>query len=363
MKSRVRGRWAILSACASLLLVAGAGRESSAQEPRFDGVVLRVATWGGIWRDTLHDLIGKELEKRGAKLEYVLGGPRDNLARLIAARGRDVPFDLIEQLVDDVKPQLLEGQFLEELNFANLPNGQDLDPSQRDRYTVATTVSEHGIVYNAKKFEELGIPKPERLKDLFHPKLAGRVSFPDINVGPAINGIIGFAIEAGGDESNIEPGLELIKQLKVASFWRSSVELETRFNTGDVWVAWWHAGGAVQLKTTGVGASVATSFPNVRDKHGMLAITWAGIPKGGKARRAAEFYINRYLDPEVQATFSQRMGVVPVNKAALARLAADPALRRLMLLDPAQIRNMYYLDRAKINQADLVNKWNRVMAR
>jgi len=343
--------------CALLVLVAGGA--ASAQE-RLDGVTLRVATWGGSWRDAIHEVIGKELEKRGARVEYVIGNPRDNLAKLIAARGRDVPFDVME-IDDGIKPQLFEGRFLEELNPANLPNSRDLEPVQRDRHTVATTLAEQGIVYNTKKFEELGIPRPERFKDLFHPKLAGRVGFPDINHGQVINAIVAFAVEAGSDEANIDPGLELIKQLKVASFYKSSVELATRFNSGDVWAAPWHVGWALRVRRSGV--PVAMSYPKVKDKQGMLEMVWAGIPRGSKARGAAELFINRYLDPEVQVEFPKKVGIAPVKKAALARLADDPELRGLMLLTPKQIQNMYYIDWSKVNVGEWVNKWSRVLAR
>lgn len=353
------GRFRILSALVTAILVLTTGQVVSAQE-RLDGVTLRVATWGGSWKDAIHELIGRELEKRGAKVEYVIGNPRDNLNKLIAARGRDVPFDVME--VDEpVKPQLLEGQFLEELNYATLPGSRDLDPGQRDRYTVTTLLTEEGTVYNVKKFEEQGIPKPERFKDLFHPKLAGRVSFPDINVGMAINGIVGFAVEGGGSETNIEPGLELIKKLQVASFYKSSVELSTKFNSGDVWAAWWHAGWALRVKRAGV--PVAVSFPKVKDKQGMAQTVFAAIPKGTKARRAAEAFIDRYLDPEVQVEMAKKTGVVPVKKAALAKLADDPEIRDVMLLHPAQIRNLYYIDWSKVNIGEWVNKWNRVIAR
>jgi putative spermidine/putrescine transport system substrate-binding protein len=360
MRHGVGGRSLVLASLVGALAVLAAGWVVSAQEARLDGATLRVATWGGSWRDAIHETIGKELERRGAKVEYVIGNPRDSLNKLIAARGREVPFDVME-LDDGTKPQLLEGQFLEELNYASLPNSRDLDPNQRDRYTVSTLAAQDGIVYNVKKFEELGIPKPERFKDLFHPKLAGRVSFPDINHGMAINGIVGFAAEAGGDETNIDPGLELIKKLPVAAFYKSSVELSTKFNSGDVLAAPWHVGWALRVRRAGV--PVGMSYPRVKDKRGMLEMVWAGIPKGTKARRAAEFFINRYLDPEVQVELPKKTGIAPVSKAALAKLAADPELKGLMLLEPAKIRNLYYIDWSKVNVGEWVSKWNRVMAR
>lgn len=350
----------VLAGLVAAVVVVGAGGLVWAQEPRFDGMTVRIATWGGSKRDAIHELLGKELEKRGAKVEYVTGNTRDNMAKLIAARGREVPFDVME-IDDAIKPQLIEGQFLEELNYANLPNSREVDAHQRDRYMVATTMTQEGVVYNVKKFEELGIPKPERFKDLFHPKLAGRFSFPDINVGIAMNGIVGFAVENGGDEANIDPGLEMIKQLKLASFYKSSVELSTKFNSGDIWAAWWHAGWALRLREAGVPAGM--SFQKVRDKYGMVQANWAGIPRGSKVRRAAEFAINRYLDPDVQVAMSKKTGLMVGSKAALTKLANEPAMKGLMLLDPAQIRNMYYIDWSKVNLNDWISKWNRTMAR
>ncbi len=356
----VRGRCLVLSGFLSLLLVQTAGWGLAAEDSRFDGLTLRVATFGGSWRDAIHELIGKELEKRGAKVEYVIGNPRDNLAKLIAARGREVPFDLME-IEDGIKGELLDGQFLEELNFSSLPNSRDLDPDRRDRHTVTTNLVEHGIVYNVKKFDELGIPKPERMKDLFHPKLAGRVSFPDINIPTAINGLVGLAVEAGGDEGNVDQGFEQVKQLRVASFYRSSVELATKFKSEDVWAAWWTAGWGLRVKRAGV--PVAISYQKVKDKQGMLVLLWAVIPRGGKARRAAEFFVNRYLDVEVQVEFSKKTGTVPVRREALAKLAADPQVREFTVLDPNRIRTMYYVDWSKVNVSEWANKWSRMMAR
>ncbi len=353
------GRSLVLVSLVGALLVLAAGREVRAQEPRFDGTTLRVATWGGTWRDALHEVIGKELEKRGAKVEYVLGNPADSFAKLIAARGRDIPFDVME-IGDPQKPQLVEGQFLEALNVANLPNSGDLDPAQREQYVIATGLSEGGIVYNVKKFEELGIPKPDRFTGLLHPKLAGKVSLPDINVGPAVTAIVGFAAEAGGDEGRIDGGLELIRKLQVVSFYKSAVELATKFNTGDVWAAVWHAGWALRLRKAGVPAGI--TFPKVKDRQGLATTTWIGIPKGGKARRAAEFFINQYLDPDAQVKISGKLGQVPVKKGALAKLGDDPELREIMLLTPAQIRNMYYLDWSRVNFSEWVSKWSRAMA-
>ena len=56
-------RWlAAVGATALALLAPSIGTQ--AQEERFDGVTIRVGTWGGSWRDRMQELIGAEFEKR-----------------------------------------------------------------------------------------------------------------------------------------------------------------------------------------------------------------------------------------------------------------------------------------------------------
>ena len=43
----------------------------NAAAQRFDGVTLRVATYGGPWKDGMQALIGAEMEKLGGKIEFL----------------------------------------------------------------------------------------------------------------------------------------------------------------------------------------------------------------------------------------------------------------------------------------------------
>src|SRR5260221_14358410 len=116
-------RFTILTATMMVL----AASTVAAQEPRFDGVTLRVATFGGGWDKAVHEFIGIELEKRGAKVEYVLAPPRDALARLIAARGRQIPFDVVE-MADNTWVETQEGNFLEKIDLKKIANTKYLEP-------------------------------------------------------------------------------------------------------------------------------------------------------------------------------------------------------------------------------------------
>src|ERR1700677_1829499 len=76
----------------SLLLVSALVLGSApAFAGQFDGVTVRLATFGGNWRDIVEAHVGKAFEAEGGKIEYVLGQPAQNMAKLIAARGQPAP--------------------------------------------------------------------------------------------------------------------------------------------------------------------------------------------------------------------------------------------------------------------------------
>jgi putative spermidine/putrescine transport system substrate-binding protein len=350
-------RWLAAALVAALaLLTPSVGAQ--ALDDRFDGVTIRVATWGGSWRDRMQELIGSEFEKRGGKVEYVIGNALENFNKLIAARGQKPPFDVMEFQSDLWKP-LHEAGFLAPLPFPRLPNAANHTPQQHDDVTVNTWTLEEGIVYNSDKFKELGLPKPQKYSDLFNDKLKGRVAWPDISYGPYA--LIGLATENGGDELNIDPGLELLKKAGIGYFYKSSVELSTKFASGDVWAAPWHAGWAVRVKRTKV--PLAMSFPEVKGHHGVIASGMVGIVKGNEVQKAAEFWVNRYLSPEVQEKLGSANGIAPINPAALTAMRADPFLAELMLLTPEDIGKAYAINWSKIDLAQIIDKWNRAMAR
>jgi len=335
---------------------------SAAAEKRLQGVTLRVGTWGGSWREARHDLIGKKLEEMGAKVEYVLGHPRDNFAKLIAARARgETPIDVME-----ISPELaltLEKEgFLDKLNYQALPNAANVDASYRTPAAVATQVIQIGIAYNKQKFDELGLPHPASWADLFHPKLAGRVAMTDINTIEAPYILVGLAMLAGGGEKNIDPGYQKLKELKPAYYYKASPDLSTKITLGEIWAAPWHAGWVLRVKRTGF--PLAHADPKVGEKVGMIAEELMGILRGTKAREAAEFWINQALDPEVQIQFAKKVGVIPTSSKALARTGEDPDLKGFMWREADQ-RRAYRMNWQVVEpqMPTWVDKWNRNLAR
>src|SRR5690606_29311839 len=109
--------------------------------------------------------------------------------------------------------------YLQELDGDRIPNKSYLpDYLVPPGNVIGSWISQEGICYNKDAFRKLGISEPGTYADLIHTSLEGRVSFPDINSGGGLANLGGIVYAAGGDETNIEPGLKMIEDIKVLKF-------------------------------------------------------------------------------------------------------------------------------------------------
>jgi putative spermidine/putrescine transport system substrate-binding protein len=338
-----------------LIGLAATGTAPPAWAQKLDGT-LRVATWGGSWKDSIHALIGQRLEAMGVKVEYVIGNPAENFAKLVAARGKEAPFDVMEGAPDLVEPMVREG-FLAKLNLARLPNAAGLPDFAVSDYYVMTSAAQDGIAYNEKKFQELGLPKPQRYSDLSHPKLQGHVAFPDVTVTMHWHAVVGLAYDAGGDEGRLDRAIEQVKKIKPLYYYPSSTDLVSKFNLGDVWAAPFHAGWVIRVKRTGF--PLAHAHPRIGDKQGTLWQVYAHITKTARNVPAAEAFVNAYLDPEVQFEFAKKTGVVPIKKSARERLAKDPEAGGVLMLSDQDMSSAFRIDWKRLDAEKWRETWNR----
>ena len=78
---------------AATLAVAIGSIPAAAQQ---SNITLRVASFAGPFGEGLQKYSGDLFTKRtGIKIEYIYGNPADHLAKMIASRGREAPFDLV----------------------------------------------------------------------------------------------------------------------------------------------------------------------------------------------------------------------------------------------------------------------------
>ncbi len=343
--------WPVLAAL-SLVVPAHA-------QDRFDGVTLRVATYGGPWGDGMAALISPELQKLGGKLEIVTGAPRGHLAKLIVARGREPPFDLCE--VDEpAAPQFLRAGVLEKFDVSKLPNAAGLISPILQDYLVPDWVFEDGVVYNADKFGALGIPTPKRYSDLLDPRLKGRVGVPDISGGLGLFVVYGFAIDAGGSETDIKAGLENMKKLGATEFFSGNLAAQTALISGDVWANFMGSSWAIRLRRANHGWA-RFALLQIGNDVGIWERGHMGLAKGSRNGAAAHWFMNRLISPEIQLELAKRAGNVPVSKQAIAALDADPLAHKILRLAPDDIAHMRRVDFGKIDLSAWNEAWAQIM--
>ena len=346
----------IAAALAALTIAAG----PAATEGRFDGVTLTVGTFGGSWKDRISEYVTPKFEAEGGKIEFITGNPRNLLSKLIAARGQDAPMDVVE-VAESTWADLREGDFLTTYNKDNIPNLAGLDPALYDDYRVGNWLTEVGIVYDLDKFKKAGIEQPTKFSDLMNPKLAGKVGLPDVVMAVAIPMVVGFAQEFGGDERNIDPGLEKINEIDVFSYYSSGPQATQLFESGDIWAIVLHAGWAVRLNDAGI--KVGMAFPEVAGKLGVADTGYVGVVKGTKNQEAAEFYINLLISDEMQEILHTKNGIVPVSRSIeekyMDQAAKDPSGEPMLMLSPKEIANLYYIDYDNFDMRAFTKEWNR----
>ncbi len=333
------------------------------QAKPFDGVTLRVATFGGPWRDDLAKNLAPKIEALGGKVEFVIGSPQDNLAKIIAARGRDAPFDVVE-ILDAQVDQVVEGGLIIPLDYAAIPNASQIEPWQRMPNAIGIWTTQEVICYDKGKFAELGIPVPATYKDLANDKLQGRVMLADITGGGGLANFGGIVYAAGGDTSNVKPGLDLIRTIKGAKFWKAGADVIAAFKAGDIYAAVAHSGWCLRAVKY-AGANVASAHPRINAaKTGVMKVGWLGVVKGTKNTAAAMYFVNAYLDEEFQLGFAKNTGVWPVNKKAMQRLRTeDPLFVSLNNIESADIDRMLRIDYKGVNVNSWYDQWNRAVSR
>jgi putative spermidine/putrescine transport system substrate-binding protein len=318
---------------------------------------IKVATWGGSWRDSLDKTIGSQLKSQ-ASVDYVVDTPQGNLAKLVAARGQSVPFDNMESGLELVQLMAAD-KYIEDLNYDRLPNAKTLPKYAIAKNYAVTVGSVDGIVYNTAKFKEIGLAPPAKYSDLADPKLQGRVAFPDINHTQHWNAVAGLAYEAGGDESKLEGSIPLINKIKPAYFYSTSTDLSTKMASGEIWAAPWHAGFVVRLRRNNV--PLAITYPQIGTHKGSLWPVIHHIVRGTQNREIAEKFLDLYLDPELQYEHARATGVVPVQPAAVRKLSTDPENKDVLPFD--QIDNLYVVDFTKVNLQRWRSAWTKDVSR
>ena len=195
-----------------------------------------------------------------------------------------------------------------------------------------------------------------------HPNIAGRLQFPDINSGGGLPGLAGVTFAEGGDEVNIDPGLNLVKEMNVLKFWSRGGETMAQFESGDIIAAVVHAGWCLRAKKL-AGQNVTSVHPRINDDLvGVASEGWWGVMKNSKNAEAAQWYINQFISSDYQLKMATKTGLVPVNQSVFESMADDPLVAEMIVLDPEKVASQLRIDYSKVIISDWTDQWNRAIA-
>jgi putative spermidine/putrescine transport system substrate-binding protein len=318
---------------------------------------IRIATWGGSWRDSLEKNVAGRLAQKGIKLEYTLGNPEDNIAKLIAAKRQgQVPFDVLE-FTPAQKIQLVRGGIFEKPDYDRLPNASTLPAWTREEFLVSVQYTGDGVAYNADRLSAAGVSPPALYTDLISDKLRSHLSFPEPSNGAHWSTVTALAYSGGGSEANMQPAIELVNRMNPGSFYSSSPDLATKFGNGDVWIAPLQSGWALRLRKSGLPINVA--YERIGEHQGAIWPICQGVVKGTPNSAGAHMFINEFLSFDAQYGHGVSTGSLPVNSQARQKLADDPELKAMLLLTDAQIDNAFRINWEKFDQKRWRDMWNR----
>jgi putative spermidine/putrescine transport system substrate-binding protein len=321
-------------------------------------ITLKVASFAGPFGEALQKYAFELFTKRtGIKVEVVYANPADHLAKMIASRGREAPFDIVS-LDDDVTAAAKDAGLYAKLDPAIVTNLKHLYPEGKDKDGMYATMFYFslGIAYNKDKLKAAGVPEPKSWNDLWDPRLAGHVSVPDIVNIQGRDFIIQMARLNGGDESTPEKGIDKIAQIKAHSYYTASSTLQAQIESGDVWMVPWNnmRSAAMADRRLPIGFVIPT--------EGSIGNTdTVGLVAGSRYPKEAQMLINYILDPFAQLGMSKLLPTGPSNSLVEAIVRADEELARKAPATPEAHKALYLPDWTVFNKnlKKATDYWNR----
>ncbi|HWU61740.1 MAG TPA: extracellular solute-binding protein [Ensifer sp.] len=355
-----------LSRVLTAFAVAGALFAGNAQAQEFAGKTLKVATFGGSWQEWVKANVEPKFKAAtGANVEYISGFPMKHLTSLISFKGQAAPFDVVE-LSDDVTYEALKQDLLQTgLDMALIPNAQYLPEPWRnmDNAGPAYFVVLQGVIYDADKFKAANIDAPKSWDDLANPALAGHVALPDVSftyrpIYAAIDA------EKTGDQANFKGSLDWVSSIKNPVIYGDAPTLQTRFGGGEIWAVVGAAGYLQRLSAKSPNLRFVM-FPGPGKTQGIGALGQVRIVKNSPNAKLAHYWINTFLDTEVQVSLAQKIGFAPANINAAKTAAQDPKLAPLVMSDASGLEKLFQADWSKLNPVlpDWIDRWNRAVRR
>lgn len=281
-------------------------------------------TWGNYVSD---DVTKRFTQLCGVTVKVDVYGSNEEMEAKFKAGGNP-GYDLITPS-DYMVAKMAAAGMLEKINFDNVPNFKNIDPSHKglyfdpnNEYSVAYNWGTTGIAYDKTK-----VKTPiTNWKQIMEPadELKGKIGMLD-----DMRELLGMALRYKGFSANSSSSDEinaardaLIAQKKFAKNYSDSPTNSTNLVAGDVLAAMIYTNDAVVAKSQ--NPNIEYVIPED------VSTIWQdnmAVPKGAPSQYTAEVFINFMADPKNAADNANGAGLTTPNAAALQQGLIDEALR------------------------------------
>lgn len=315
--------------------------------------------WGGASQTRFLEKMLPPFEKANdVKIRYVPGVSTYFTSQLQAQKASP-EMDVVCQ---DDGPQSVarEMGLLESMDEKTVPNLKNVVPSAIgvDKVGVGYGLLAMGIVYAPEALEKAGVAPPKSWNDLADPRFKGRVVMSTLDASPGLHALVMLAKANGGDEKNITPGFEKMKQVSANAFeFIKGADFTQYFQQGEAWLAVWTNSEMARFVNAS-GYKLNFVYP---EEGASLVMPMLSLVKNGPNNDMGLKLIDYLMSDHMQTVFARESRVGPVNKnvtlpadVAQGLTYGDEAVSKLVRPDWAVIN---------ANRSDWTERWNREIER
>ena len=315
-----------LTACSALLLSGCGGNAAGSSSAdnggnRSGSNELYVYNWGEYIDE---DVIDQFEEETGIKVIYDMFETNEEMYPVIEAGG--VNYDVVCPS-DYMIQKMRENDLLAEINFDNVPNLDQIDPTYlemsksfdpENKYSVPYTWGTVGILYNTKRLEELGMDVPTKWSDLWDERLDGEILMQD-SVRDAFMVALkkdGYSMNSDNEDELQQAKQDLIDQKPLVQAYVID-QVRDKMIGGEAAIGVIYSGEMLyiqnEVKDLGLDYDLKYVIPD--EGTNLWIDSWV-IPKNAKNKENAEKWIDFLCRPEIAKQNFEYITYSTPNKGA-----------------------------------------------
>ena len=306
------------SALAAAGLAPWPGRKAFAAEE------LTAVEWGGVYIDNMKPLVAK-YGKYDMTWELHAGGSAAILPKIRSQWPDNLVYDMVAAWTPVFLSMIREG-WLETVTPENVPNIVDIPESLIDKddqgnfKTIPRNIGAGHFAYR----KDLCPIEIKHIEDFLNPRLKGQICWPDPVYGTNQQMVM-LALARGGDEKNMEPGWEFMKELaksgNIGRVYKTETDLITSMSTGETSLGHSAAQNFIHLSEQNLPIVQLSKVDDPGLKTTIYVEGWS-VLKG--PRSAAAFDLaNHTISAENNTWWAEKTGSPPVNEKSKAPEAVE----------------------------------------